>query len=61
MFHPDILAAYGYARVYSQRNAIDACTDVAEYYGLPVATLAGFLVRMHIAAHTDVTRLSVLV
>ena len=61
MFHPDILAAYGYARVYSQRNAIDACTDVAEYYGLPVATLAGFLVRMHIAAHTDVTGLSVLV
>ena len=61
MSHPDILAAYGYARVYSQRNAIDACTDVAEYYGLPVATLAGFLVRMHIAAHTDAARLSVLV
>ena len=60
MFHPDILAAYGYARVYSQRNAVDTCTDVAEYYGLPVATLAGFLVRMRIAAHTDATRLSVL-
>ena len=60
MFHPDILAAYGYARVYSQRNCIDACTDVANYYGLSIGVFAGFLVRMRIAAHTDAERLSLL-
>ena len=60
MFHPSILAAYGYARVYSQRNCVDACIDVAEYYGLRVSTLARFLMRMHIVAHTDADRLSLL-
>ena len=56
MFHPYILAAYGYARVYSQRNCIDACTDVAEYNRVPVHQLARFLVTMGI----DADRLSLL-
>ena len=60
MFHPDILAAYGYARIYSQRNAVDACIDVANYYGLSIGRFAGFLVRMHVAAHTDAERLQLI-
>ena len=60
MIHPDIINAYGYARVYAQRHAIDACTDVAEYYGLPVATLAQFLVRMRIVAYRDAEQLQLI-
>mgnify|MGYP000883547664 FL=1 len=56
MFHPDILAAYGYARHSQQMMAIDACTDVAQFNGLQVATLAQFLIAMGI----DANRLSVL-
>tara|TARA_R110002126_G_scaffold178678_1_gene327714 strand:- start:193 stop:429 length:237 start_codon:yes stop_codon:yes gene_type:complete len=50
MYHPDILSSYGYARVYAQRRAVDACTDVAAYYGIPVAALAQFLASMAIDA-----------
>lgn len=50
MFHLEIIAAYGYARVYAQRRPIDACTDVAEYYGVPVRQLAQFLITLGIDA-----------
>ena len=57
MFHPDILAQYRYARHSQQMMSIDACTDVAQFNGLQVATLAQFLIAMGI----DANRLSVLV
>ena len=60
MYHPDILDQYGYARVYSQRNPIDACTDVAEYYGIPAASLARFLIALRVAVRVDADRLSLI-
>ena len=56
MFHPSILAQYLYRRTQCESLAIDACTDVAEYYGLQVTTLARVLVTMGI----DADRLSLL-
>jgi hypothetical protein len=47
MFHPDILAQYQYARHSQQMMSIDACTDVAQFNGLQVATLAQFLIASH--------------
>ena len=56
MFHPTILAAYLYRRNEGQSNPIDACSDVAQFNGLPVATFARFLAAMNI----DVDRLSLI-
>lgn len=60
MLHPEIIAAYGYARVYAQRRPVDACTDVAEYYGLPVRTLAQFLISLRIVVRTEAEQLSLI-
>lgn len=60
MFHPDILSAYGYARVYAQRSAVDACTDVAQYYGIPVTALAQFLIAMRVAVFSDAAMLALI-
>jgi hypothetical protein len=48
MFHPDILRAYMYIRTQCETNAIDACTDAADYHDVPVYRLAQFLVTMSI-------------
>jgi hypothetical protein len=60
MFHPDIVAAYGYARVYAQRRPVDACTDVAEYYGIPVAAFARFMITLRISVRTEAEQLALL-
>jgi hypothetical protein len=60
MFNHTIVDAYGYARVYAQRNPIDACTDVADYYGISVASLARFLITMRVAVLADAERLSLI-
>ena len=60
MLHPDILSAYGYARVYAQRHAVDACTDVATYYGIPVAALAQCLIALRVAVFVDAAALSLI-
>ena len=56
MFHPSILAQYLYRRSDLEAGALDACTDTADYYDLPVYRLARFLVTMGI----DANRLSLL-
>ena len=56
VFHPSILDQYEFARHQMQSMSIDACTDVAQFNGLQVATLAQFLIAMGI----DANRLSVL-
>jgi hypothetical protein len=60
MLHPDILSAYGYARVYAQRRAVDACTDVAAYYGISVAALAQCLIALRVAVFADAAALSLI-
>ena len=56
MFHPDILATFNAYRIGQQLNALDACTDTADYHDLPVYRVARFLVTMGI----DAQRLSLL-
>ena len=56
MLHPSILATFNAYRIGQQLNAIDACTDAAEYHMIPVYRLARFLVAMDI----DADRLSLL-
>lgn len=60
MYHPDILSAYGYARVYAQRRAVDACSDVATYYGIPVAALAQCLITLRVAVFADAATLTLI-
>ena len=50
MFHPSILDQYDFARHQMQSMSIDACTDVAQFNGLQVATFARFLIAMGIDA-----------
>ena len=50
MFHPSILATFNTYRIGRQLNALDACTDTADYHDLPVHRLARFLVTMGIDA-----------
>jgi len=56
MINPTILAAYSFARHDMQANAIDACTDVAQFYGMQVSTLAQFIASVGI----DSARLSLI-
>ena len=60
MLHPDILSADGYARVYAQRHSVDASTDVAAYYGMPVAAMAQFLIAMRVAVFADAASLTLI-
>ena len=60
MYHPDIFSAYGYARVYAQRHAVDACTDVAAYYGIPVAALAQCLITLRVAVFADAASITLI-
>jgi hypothetical protein len=48
MFHPSILRTYVFLRTQCETNAIDACTDSADYHNVPVYRLAQFLVAMGI-------------
>jgi hypothetical protein len=41
MLHPSILSQYNYRR--DTANAIDACADAADYFGIKASTLAAFL------------------
>ena len=41
MLHPSILSQYNYRR--DTTNAVDACADAADYFGIKVSTLAAFL------------------
>ena len=50
MIHPKILAAYNFARHDMQTNAIDACTDVAQFYGMSASVLARFISTVGIDA-----------
>lgn len=50
MYHPSILRMYLLIRSDQQQGAIDACTDTADGYGIPVAALAQFLASMAIDA-----------
>lgn len=50
MFHPSILRMYFLLRSDQEQGAIDACTDTADGYGIPVAALAQFLASMAIDA-----------
>ena len=43
MFHSRIIKHYAYLVIECQCNAVDACTDVAQYEGIGVHTLATFL------------------
>ena len=56
MINPIILAAYSFSRNDMQTNAIDACTDVAQFYGVQVSTLAKFIASVGI----DSARLSLI-
>jgi hypothetical protein len=49
MLHPSILSQYSYRR--DTANAIDACADAADYFGVRVSTLAAFLRAVGIDAH----------
>ena len=41
MLHPDIIRQYNYRR--DTTNAVDACADTADHFGVKVSTLASFL------------------
>ena len=56
MYHPSILAQYVFIRTQQQLNALDACTDTADYHDLPVYRVARFLVAIGV----DADRLSLL-
>lgn len=43
MFHPSILSHYAYRVAECQSSPVDACADCAQYYGINIYTLAGFL------------------
>ncbi len=48
MFNPSILTTFNAYRIGQQLNALDACTDAADYHDIPVYRLAQFLVTMGI-------------
>ena len=50
------IATYMYMRQAQQLRPIDACTDAAQFHGVPVATLARALIALNI----DVPRLSLI-
>jgi hypothetical protein len=52
MIHPSILRSYTFRRTECQLNPIDACADVAQYWGMTTHALAQFLRAIGIdAAH----------
>jgi hypothetical protein len=48
ILHPDILRTYTEYRSGRQLNALDSCTDTADYHDISVYRLAQFLVTMGI-------------
>ena len=50
MFHPSILRMYLYRRAHCESLSIGACVETAEFYDVPVAQFARFLVTMGIDA-----------
>jgi pyrrolidone-carboxylate peptidase len=53
---PHAIAQYQYLRAQQQARPIDACTDAAQYAGVPVAALAAALIAQGI----DAARLSLI-
>lgn len=52
----DAINSYQHLREQQQLNAIDACTDAAQFHGMPVAALAAALIAQGI----DAARLSLI-
>ena len=60
MFHPCVIATFNAYRIGQQLNALDACTDTADYHDLSVYRVAQFLITTGVAIGIDADRLSLL-
>lgn len=54
------LASYFHRRTQCQQNAVDACADAAEFFGVPVATLAQAILATGRVGQFDAARLSLI-